>query len=76
MLATPLTALNSSKVPFSWTPAANQTFETLTTRFTSAPVLYVPNPEQQFVVEVDASDVGVGAVHPHTFFSRCLSHAE
>ena len=45
------------------------------------------DPEQQFVVEVDASDVGVGAIlskrvaadqklHPYAFFSRRLTPAE
>ncbi|KAI3375465.1 hypothetical protein L3Q82_003782 [Scortum barcoo] len=47
----------------------------------------MPDPERQFVLEVDASDVGVGAVlsqqssenqklHPCAFFSRRLSLAE
>ena len=47
----------------------------------------MPDPEQQFVVEVDTSDVGVGAVlsqrsaidqklHPCAFFSRWLTPAE
>ena len=31
-------------------------------RFSSAPVLIQPDPARQFVVEVDASDIGVGAV--------------
>ncbi len=55
-------------------------------RFVSAPVLLVPDPESQFIVEVNASDVGVGAVlsqrslcdgkvHPCAFFSRRLSPA-
>ncbi|KAJ0059379.1 hypothetical protein NL108_016159 [Boleophthalmus pectinirostris] len=55
--------------------------------FTTAPILRVPDPERQFVVEVDASDVGVGAVlsqrasddcklHPCAFFSRRLAPAE
>lgn len=47
----------------------------------------MPNPDRQFVVEVDASDVGVGAVlsqraaedgklHPCAFYSHRLSPAE
>lgn len=86
-LAAPLTILTSSKVPFQWSPTADSAFQTLKTRFTSAPILQMPDPNCQFVVEVDASDVGVGAIlshrsandqnlHPCAFFSRCLSPAE
>ncbi len=56
-------------------------------RFVFPPVLLVPDPESKFIVEVDASDVGVGGVlsqhslrdgklHPCAFFSRRLSPAE
>ena len=83
-IAAPLTGLTSSKVPFKCTTAADEAFRILKARFTSAPILQVPDPDQQFVVEVDASDVGVGAVqsqrstsdqklHPCAFFSRQLS---
>lgn len=86
-VATPLTKLTSSKLPFVWSPDAEQAFQTLKERFTSAPVLIHPNPALQFIVEVDASDTGVGAVlsqrspsdqklHPCAFFSRRLSPAE
>lgn len=30
--------------------------------FTSAPILTIPDPHQQFVVEMDASNDGIGAV--------------
>lgn len=86
-VAAPLTALTSSKVPFKWTTAAEEAFSHLKERFSSAPILRVPDPDSQFVVEVDASDVGLGAVlsqrvtddqklHPCAFFSRRLSPAE
>ena len=86
-LAAPLTALTSSKVPFVWSPRAEGAFEYLKKRFTSAPVLIHPDPSRQFIVEVDASDVGVGAVlsqrssedhriHPCAFFSYKLDPAE
>lgn len=53
----------------------------------SAPVLIQPDSSRQFIVEVDASDSGVGAIlsqhsatdqklHPCAFFSRRLSTAE
>ncbi len=55
--------------------------------FVSAPILVAPDPSWQFVVEVDASEVGVdavlslhsltdGKVHPCAYFSHHLSPAE
>ena len=58
----PLTALTSTLRPFSWTPEAEDAFSALKSLFTSAPVLILPQPSRQFIVEVDASDVGIGAV--------------
>ncbi|KAK7925711.1 hypothetical protein WMY93_008021 [Mugilogobius chulae] len=86
-VAAPLTALTSTSHPFVWTQEAEAAFKELKLRFTSAPVLVQPNPDLQFVVEVDASDSGVGAVlsqhsssdqklHPCAYFSRKLSSAE
>lgn len=57
-MAAPLTTLTSSKVPFRWSSAANEAFRSLKTRLPSAPILVMPDPEQQFMVEVDASDAG------------------
>ncbi|XP_068504911.1 uncharacterized protein [Syngnathus scovelli] len=85
--AAPLTALTSPASPYKWTERAEQAFQELKRRFTSAPILRVPDPDRQFVVEVDASNVGVGAVlsqrsrqddrlHPCAFFSRRLSASE
>ena len=87
IIAAPLTMLTSSKTPFRWSPAAEAAFRELKVRFTSAPILQVPDPDRQFVVEVDASEVGVGAIlsqraavdqklHPCAFFSRRLTPAE
>ena len=82
----PLTALTSTKVPFLWTLEAKAAFSALKTRFATAPVLIMANPERQFVLEVDASDTRVGTLsqrgggdnkmHPCTFFSHHLSPAE
>ncbi|KAI2662144.1 Transposon Tf2-9 polyprotein [Labeo rohita] len=86
-LAAPLTALTSPRMAFRWSDAAEAAFANLKRRFVSAPVLVTPDPSRQFVVEVDASEVGVGAVlsqrspsddkmHPCAFFSHRLSSAE
>ncbi|KAG1941502.1 retrotransposable element [Pimephales promelas] len=70
-----------------WTSEATNTFKKLTTSFCTTPTLAHPNPELPFIVEVDASTTGVGAVlsqrqgkpprlHPCAFFSKKLSPAE
>ncbi len=86
-IADPLTALTRrSGTPFQWTEKANQAFERLKQLFTSTPILTLPDPELPFIIEVDASDMGVGAVLSqratrdnklHTCaFSRQLTAAE
>lgn len=79
--------LTSSSIPFSWSPEAKLAFQKLKGLFTLAPILVQPDPSLQFMVEVDASDTGVGAVlsqrsspdqklHPYAYFSRRLTPAE
>ncbi len=86
-LASPLTALTSPRTTFRWSDAAEAAFAKLKSRFVSTPILTTPDPSRQFVVEVDASEVGVGAVisqrsptddrmHPCAFLSHRLSPAE
>ncbi|CAJ1078658.1 Pol polyprotein [Xyrichtys novacula] len=86
-VAAPLTTLTSTTKIFGWTPEADKAFSELKQRFVSAPILIQPDPERQFILEVDASDTGVGAVlsqraatdqklHPCAFFSRRLTPAE
>ena len=86
-VAAPLHALTSSKARFLWSLPADQAFKRLKEIFTSAPVLTLPDPHQQFVVEVDASDLGIGGIlsqrsqadnklHPCAFLSQKLSPAE
>lgn len=86
-LAKPLTQLTSSKTPFRWGSAPQKAFDSLKTKFTTAPILRLPNPNLQFVLEVDASNHAVGAVlsqkpdslsplHPVGFFSKSLSSSE
>ena len=61
-MAAPLTALTSPNILFKWSPAVDKAFVDLKHRFTTAPILIHPDPSRKFVVEVDASDVGVGAI--------------
>ena len=86
-IVAPLHALTSTQVSFRWSPEAEKAFWELKQRFTTAPILTLPDPQRQFVVEVDASKDRVGAVlsqrsekdgrmHPCAFLSRRLSEAE
>lgn len=61
-VAAPLTVMTSPKSPFRWSHTADTAFQTLKNHFSPVSILQVPDNERQFVVEVDASDVGVGAV--------------
>ncbi|KAG1927215.1 hypothetical protein F2P79_024404 [Pimephales promelas] len=86
-VAAPLTALTSSKTRFVWSGNAQDAFDRFKRLFTSAPILITPDPKRQFIVEVDASEIGVGAVlsqrssqddkvHPCAFYFHRLSPAE
>lgn len=64
-----------SKKKLSWNPNAEEPFNRLKKAFTTAPIL------KQLIVEVDASDIGVGAIlshgvkpmHPIAFFSNKIN---
>ncbi|XP_055487582.1 uncharacterized protein LOC129694847 [Leucoraja erinacea] len=60
--AAPFHALTSPHVPFSCSSQAETAFMRLKRSFSSAPILVHPDPSLQFMVEVDASGVGIGAV--------------
>lgn len=77
-IALPLTSLTSPKECFQWDQEAQLAFTDLKERFATSPILRQLNQDQQFVVEVNASESGVGAVlsqcfegklHPCAFFS-------
>ncbi len=70
-----------------WSSAAIAAFRSLKERFTTAPILHHPDPDLEFIVEVDASSTGIGAVlsqrqgdppklYPCAFFSRKLNPTE
>ncbi len=62
----PLTSM-SKKGPqhLVWTPRATSAFQELRKRFTTAPILHHPDPELEFIVEVDASSTGLEQFSPN-----------
>lgn len=76
-LAKPLTQL-LKKDSFLWSEKANHAFLLLKAAMISPPVLALPDYNAPFVVEIDASSVGIGAVlmqhgHPVAYISKALS---
>ncbi len=88
LLTAPLTTLLRGKPKsLSWSSSTHEAFEGLKTAFSTAPILRHPDPHVPFVVEVDASTMGVGAVlsqqygepprlQPCAYFSKKLTAAE
>jgi len=73
-IAAPLTLL-LRKEGFHWTDAATGAFSALKAAISAAPVLHLPNFDNEFIVDCDASGSGFGAVlhqgaGPVAFFSR------
>ncbi|XP_063802618.1 uncharacterized protein LOC134979940 [Pseudophryne corroboree] len=62
-LVAPIVALTRKGAdPSNWSPQNESSFQALKQAFVSAPVLRHPNPDLPFIIEVDASEVGVGAI--------------
>ncbi|KAK3539355.1 hypothetical protein QTP70_003840 [Hemibagrus guttatus] len=87
-VAGPLTSLLKGKPwRLAWTDQAQAAFQQLKECFTTTPILCHPDPDLSFVVEVDASSSGIGAVlsqrhgepgklHLCAFYSRKLMATE
>ena len=85
-IASPLHQLTHKGVVFKWTPECSATFNELKNKLTTAPVLAYPRFDRDFILETDASILGLGAVlsqvqddgkpHPISFASRALSNSE
>lgn len=82
----PISETLSSKRKFQWTPEANEAFNVVKIRLTTAPVLANPDFSKKFFLHCDASDYGIGAVlvqldengqeRPIAYMSRKLNTAQ
>ena len=61
-IAGPLFALTKKDSLFEWSPSCQQAFERLKQLLTTAPILIFPDFKKRFILETDASGVGLGAV--------------
>ena len=84
-IAKPLHVLTGKEQPFSWGTEQEAAFQTLKERLTEAPILASPADEGAYVLDTDASQIGLGAVLQQrqgdelrviAYASRCLSRAE
>ena len=80
MVAEPLTTLLQKRKEFLWSQKCQYVFEKIKSLLLSAPVLKAPDFDESFKLQVDASDIGIGAVllqegdqgidHPVCYFSH------
>lgn len=84
-ITAPLTDVVKKGKVFRWTPEAAAAFEQLKKILVSAPVLASPDYSKPFVIQTDASDVGIGGVllqgegddeHAVAYYSQKLSSAQ
>ena len=61
-LARPLHRLTEQGVPFKWTDSCQEAFDQLRARLCSSPVLAYPDFSKPFILDTDASDVGISGV--------------
>ncbi|GFU18471.1 retrovirus-related Pol polyprotein from transposon 17.6 [Trichonephila clavipes] len=88
VIAAPLTDLlkgRNRKSTVDWNTSCQNAFEELKTRLSKNPVLYSPDFTKPFIIQCDASNLGIGVVlsqvceneeHPILFLSKKLSLAE
>lgn len=77
MIARPLTDLLKKGTVFLWTNICEEAFQLLKKSLVSAPVLSLPNFAKPFVIETDASEIGIGAIlqqdgHPIAYVNKAL----
>jgi hypothetical protein len=84
-IAKPLTRLTAEKRLFEWSTETQNAFRALKEALCIAPVLGYPRPGDKFIIDTDASNVGIGGVLSQvqdgkervvTYFSKTPSKAE
>ena len=84
-VARPLHQLTSKGTEWVWDTDAQEAFDELRRRLVTAPILGYPDPKLQYILDTDASDVGVGAVLSQVqqgkerviaYYSKTLAPAE
>ncbi|KAK7919250.1 hypothetical protein WMY93_010534 [Mugilogobius chulae] len=84
-IAAPLFSLQRKDCDFVWTPECDQAFSALKKALTESPILTPPDANLPFVIDTDASDVGMGAVLSQVgaegekvvaYFSKTFNKAE
>ena len=84
-IARPLYELTRKRVRFVWGSAQQAAFDELKRRLVTAPILCLPEPEGEWILDTDASLHGIGSVLSQrvngqerviAYFSRVLSPAE
>ena len=54
--------MTKKDTPFGWTEKTQKTFDQLQSSLCSAPILAYPRPDALFILDCDASNVGIGSV--------------
>jgi transposase InsO family protein len=84
-LAKPLTLLTGKNIKWEWSEEASVAFRSLKRSLINSPILAYPDPKIQYILDTDASGVGVGAVLSQiqegeeravAYYSKTLSPAE
>jgi hypothetical protein len=84
-IAAPLNELSKKNQVFKWTEKCQEAFDTLKELLTTAPLLAMPNQDDKFILDCDASQCAIGGVlsqiqdgeeHPIAYASRKLSKSE
>ena len=61
-IARPLNRLLEKDTPFNWTEECRKSFEILKDKLMQAPILGYPQDGDQFILDTDASNFGIGGV--------------